>query len=347
MLFFKMKIAILTPRYLPQINGNTTTVERLVIGLKNKKILTKVIDLSTIKNNKKILKIIKKFYPDIILGIHAFKSGVIALEISRKLKKPLVMIVSGTDANHDLLNKERRKKIVNVLTNSQKIIVFHKSIKFKVIQNLPSSKNRIRIIKQSVRLERKKFDLRKKLKLSKNDFVFLLPAGIRKIKYQNFCIDGFKRIHSKYNNVKVVIAGPVLEKDFAHSFFNKIKNLKWIYYLDKIPHDSMFYAMKSADVVMNTSISEGGMSNGVLEAMYVGKPVLASNIGGNSSIIKNNFNGLLFNSKRDFFKKAEQLIKDKKLRDRLGKKSKEILRKNFSFKEEIRKYVKVYEGILD
>ena len=341
-----MKIAILTPRYLPQINGNTTTVNRLVIGLKNKKILTKVIDLSTIKNNKKILNIIKKFNPDIIHGIHAFKSGVIALEISRKLKKPLVMIVSGTDANHDLLNKERRKIIVNVLTNSQKIIVFHKSIKNKVIKNLPSSKNRMRIIKQSVKLERKKFDLRKKLNLRKNDFVFLLPAGIRKIKYQNFCVDGFKRIHSKYNNVKVIIAGPVLEKDFANSFFNKIKELDWIYYLKKIPHDKMFYAMKSSDVILNKSVSEGGMSNAVLEGMYIGKPVLASNIEGNRSIIKDNFNGFLFNSEDDFVKKATILIKNKKLRQRLGKKAKEILRKNFSFKGEIDSYIDIYQNIV-
>jgi len=139
----------------------------------------------------------------------------------------------------------------------------------------------------------------------------------------------------------------VLDKEFADKFFKKIKSLVWVIYLSKIPHDKIFYAMKSADVVMNTSISEGGMSNAVLEAMYVGKPVLASNIEGNSSIIKNNFNGLLYDSKRDFYKKAEQLIKDKKLRDRLGNKSKEILRKTFSFKEEIRKYVEVYEAILD
>ena len=43
---------------------------------------------------------------------------------------------------------------------------------------------------------------------------------------------------------------------------------------------------------MNTSVSEGGMSNVVLEAMYIGKPVLASSIEGNSSIIKDNFSGL-------------------------------------------------------
>ena len=330
-----MKIAILTPTYLPSINGNTTTVNRLVSGLNKKKIFTKVIATSKIKSNKDILKIVKKFNPDIIHAFHASKSGPIALEIAKELKKPLLVTITGTDVNHDLFNRQRRNSVIDVLNHAKNIVVFHKSIKTILIKNLPTSKNKIKIIKQSVKLEKKKYDLRKKLKLDRNHFVFLLPAGIRKVKYQNFCIEGFKRVHLKYPNVKVVLSGPVLEENFANSFFKKIKNLKWIYYLDKIPHDSIFYAMKSTDVVLNKSVSEGGMSNAVLEAMYIGKPVLASNIEGNRSIIKDNYNGLLFSSENDFFKKAGALIKNKKLRERLGRKAKEILRKNFSFKEEI------------
>jgi len=172
----------------------------------------------------------------------------------------------------------------------------------------------------------------------------LLPAGIRKVKYQNFCIDGFKKIHNNYPYIKVVLCGPILEKDYAKEFFSQIKNFDWIYYLKGIPHNKIYNSLKSADVVMNTSFSEGGMSNSVLEAMYIGKPVLASDIEGNRSIIKDNFNGLLFSSEKDFIKKSEMLIKNKKLRERLGKNSQEILKKNFSFKEEIDSYVKVYES---
>ncbi|MCH8004007.1 MAG: glycosyltransferase family 4 protein [Nanoarchaeota archaeon] len=338
-----MKIAILTPKYLPQINGNTTTVNRLVIGLKNKKILTKVIDLSKLKNENHILKIIEKFNPDIVHAFHAYKSGPIALGVAKKLKKPLLVTITGTDVNHDLFNKERKNKVIDVLKYSKKIVVFHKSIKNKLIKNNNRLKNKIIIIKQSVKLERKKFNLRKKLGLNNNDFVFLILAGIRDIKYHFLYINEFKKLNSKYNNIKLIISGPVLDQNFMNNLFNRIKDIDWIYYLEGIPHDKIFYTIKSTDVVMNISISEGGMSNSVLEAMYCGKVVLASNIDGNKSIIKDNFNGLLFNSKNDFIKKAEMLIKNKKLRLRLGKKSKEILKKNFSFKEEIEDYVGVYE----
>ena len=340
-----MKIAILTPKYLPQINGNTTTVDRLVTGLKSKKITTYVIDLSAIKDDKKILIIIKKFNPDIIHSFHDYKSGPIAVEIAKKLRKPLVVTITGTDANHDIFKRGSKKKVVDVLKYSKKIVVFHKTIRNKLIKNISNLNSKIIIIKQSVKLEKKKYNLRKKIGLSNDDFIFLLPAGIREVKYHNFCIEGFKKIHSKYSNVKVVLCGLVLEKDFADSFFKKIKNLDWIYYLKGIPHNKIYYTLKSADVVMNTSLSEGGMSNAVLEAMYIGKPVLASNIEGNRSIIKDNFNGLLFGSEKEFIKKADMLIKNKKLRNKLGKKAQIILKKNFSFKNEIEGYLKAYKDI--
>lgn len=340
-----MKITIFTPKYLPSINGNTTTVSRIVTGLKSKKIKTQVINISKLKNKQKALNSIRKFNPDIIHAFHSYKTGPIALEISKKLKKPLLVNVTGTDANHDLNNKKRKKAIEKVLVNAKKIIAFHSSIKARVVGKIPSAKSKFRIIKQSVKLERKKFDLRKRLNLSNKDFVFLLPAGIRKIKYQNFCIRGFKKIHSKHPNVKVITSGPILEKDFAKQFFRKIKNLDWFYHIE-IPHDKIYYALKSVDVALNKSISEGGMSNAVLEALYTGKPVLASNIEGNRSVIKNNINGFLFSKEKDFIQKADKLVKNKKLRQRLGKKAKEFFNKNFSYKKEIDSYVKVYEKII-
>jgi len=340
-----MKIAILTPKYLPQINGNTTAVDRLVLGLNSKKISTKVIDLSTIKDNNRILKIIEKFNPDIVHAFHAFKSGPVALDIAKKLKRPLLVTITGTDVNHDLFNKERRNKVISVLDYAGRIVVFHKSIKNKLLYNSTKLKNKIIIIKQSVKLERKKYNLRENLGLNNNDFVFLILAGIRDIKYHFLYINEFKKLKSKYNHIKLIISGPVLDQNFMNNIFESIKNIDWIYYLKGVPHDKIFYTVKSADVVMNTSISEGGMSNSVLEAMYCGKVVLASNIEGNRSIIKDEFNGLLFKSENEFFKKAEKLIKDKKLRERLGKNSKDILKKNFSFKEEIGGYVRVYGAI--
>jgi len=255
--------------------------------------------------------------------------------------------ITGTDINHDLFKKNRKNKVIEVLKYSKKIVVFHKSIKNKLIKNSTTSNNKINIIKQSVKLERKKYDLRRILGLNNNDIVFLILAGIRDIKYHFFYINEFKKLNSKYNNIKLVISGPVLDQNFMNDLFNRIKNIGWIYYLNGIPHDKIFYTLNSADVVMNISISEGGMSNSVLEAMYCGKAILASNIEGNKSIIKNNFNGLLFNSEIDFFKKAETLIKNKNLRDRLGRKAQEVLRKNFPFKEEVKDYVRVYGDILN
>ena len=88
------------------------------------------------------------------------------------------------------------------------------------------------------------------------------------------------------------------------------------------------------------------MANAVLEAMSVGKPVLASSIEGNISVINNNHTGLIFRNKNGFYRKAEKLILDKKLRDKLGKNAKNFIKKNFHYRDEINSYVKAYGDVL-
>ena len=46
-----------------------------------------------------------------------------------------------------------------------------------------------------------------------------------------------------------------------------------------------------ADVVLNSSASEGGMANSVLEALAVGRAVLAADIPGNCSVIEHGVTG--------------------------------------------------------
>jgi glycosyltransferase involved in cell wall biosynthesis len=93
--------------------------------------------------------------------------------------------------------------------------------------------------------------------------------------------------------------------------------------------------LRVVDVVVNSSLSEGGMSNAVLEAMSRGVAVLASDIEGNRSIIVDEVDGLLFTSEDDFERKAERLIVDPDLRRRLGRQAQAKIEREFSPKREI------------
>jgi glycosyltransferase involved in cell wall biosynthesis len=105
--------------------------------------------------------------------------------------------------------------------------------------------------------------------------------------------------------------------------------------------------MRIVDIMVNSSFSEGGMSNAVLEAMSQGVAVLASDIEGNQSVIVDEVDGLLFTSEDDFERKAERLILDSDLRRRLGKQAKEKIEREFSREKEIDAYERFYRDLLD
>mgnify|MGYP001597617056 CR=1 FL=1 len=338
-----MKIAIITPSYPPSIGGNATTSARLADGLKARGISTIIFLPEQLKEQKNPEKL-EKFRPDIVQAFHAYKSGIIGSEICKKLGIPMVVTITGTDVNINLFQDEKKDKVKGILNFAKAIVVFHKSMMEKIVKELPHIKNKIKIIKQTVKLKHKHCEIRKKLGISKNDIVFFLPAAIRQIKYENFHLDEFIKLNKKYS-IKLVLAGPVLDENFAKGFLDEIKKHKWIYYIPKIPHDEIKCVFEDIDVALNTSITEGGMANAVLEAMSIGKPVLASAIEGNKSIIKNGHNGLIFQNKDDFYKKAEKLILDENLRVGLGKNAKNFIRKNFHYEDEINDYIKIYKKL--
>ncbi len=336
-----MKILIITPSYPPEISGNATTASRIVEGLNEKGIDT-LVCISKDFPKKECVDKVKKFDPDIIHAFHAYKSGVNALELKKIIRKPLIVTITGTDINHDIFNKNKKDYVIDVLKGSDCITVFHESIKRKVRRFYD---NEITIIKQSVRLKDDKCDIRAKLNLSEKDIIFFVPSALRKIKYGYFYLDRLGQLKTLFPGLKVIVAGRAIEKRFAKAFLGRIEGLSWIRYIEKIPHEKMKCVFEDIDIVLNSSISEGGMSNSVLEAMSVAKPVLASDIEGNRSIIMDNLNGMLFADKEEFSQKAKQLIKDEQLRKAVGKKAKQIIETRFRFADEINSYIDCYKKI--
>jgi glycosyltransferase involved in cell wall biosynthesis len=98
--------------------------------------------------------------------------------------------------------------------------------------------------------------------------------------------------------------------------------------------------------VINSSQSEGGMANSVLEAMSRGRAVLVSDIEGNRTVVRDGIDGLLFDSEAEFSEKAERLIREPQLQQELGRKAREKIEQEFSREGEIQEYLQLYEQAL-
>lgn len=86
----------------------------------------------------------------------------------------------------------------------------------------------------------------------------------------------------------------------------------------------------------------------VLEAMALGKPILASHIGGLSELVEDGKTGLLFEAGNveELKEKMLFLWKNKDLRLKLGKKAREKAEKEFSLEKHCKELLNIYEKIL-
>jgi trehalose synthase len=95
---------------------------------------------------------------------------------------------------------------------------------------------------------------------------------------------------------------------------------------------------RRAAVILQKSIREGfGLT--VAEAMWKGTPVIGGNVGGIRYQIEDGVNGFLVSSVEEAAGRVVQLVKDRKLREELGKKAKETVRQKFLLTRYLEQYL--------
>ncbi len=128
-------------------------------------------------------------------------------------------------------------------------------------------------------------------KFNKDTFNFLCVGELSKRKNQKMIILAFSDIIKNNLNASLTFAGDGKNfnycKNLAHSLGIE-KNINFLGHCDDV-----FSLYKNADCVVSASFSEGLPFN-IMEALYCGIPVIASNIKGHSDLIVNSENGMLF-----------------------------------------------------
>jgi glycosyltransferase involved in cell wall biosynthesis len=92
-----------------------------------------------------------------------------------------------------------------------------------------------------------------------------------------------------------------------------------------------------AAVVLQKSLREGfGLT--VAEAMWKGTPVIGGNVGGIRYQIEDGVNGFLVSSIEETAERIVELINNKELRDEMGNKAHETVRRNFLLTRYLEQY---------
>ena len=340
------RIALLAPFAFPSVRGNAVTADRVARGLRQRGVELRLWDLSATPEAE-VEVAVEAYRPGVIHAFHAFRVGPFALRLARRMELPLVVTLTGTDVNHDLFDPERAPAVRRVLEGAATTVVFHGSIGERVAATLPDVRSRLVVVPQAAALpEGEPFDLAVRWSLPDDRLLIVLPGGIRTVKRPRLPLAPLGRLVARRPELRLLYAGPILDADEGQALLAALADRPWTRFLGVVPHAQMASLLAQADVVLNCSLSEGGMANSVLEALAAGRAVLAADIEGNHSLIEDDVTGLLFRSDDELEAQAARLAADPVLRARLGAAGRARVTTLYPPEREISGYVEVYRRLL-
>src|SRR5687767_7079460 len=327
-----MTVAVLAPFAFPAVRGNAVTVQRIVAGLRARDVAVSLWDVSA-TSEAAVAAEVERSRPVLIHAFHALRAGMLALRLARRLEVPLVVTLTGTDANHELLDPDNAPQVRRVLEGASVVTAFDASIVEHVAGILPDLRVRLVVVPQAVRFpDAAPFEVQAYWPLPADRVLFALPA--------------FDRVVAAEPRVRLLYAGPVLDRAEGAALALALAERPWARHIGAVPHAAMPSLLAQADVVVNCSISEGGMANSVLEAMALGRAVLAADIPGNRALVDDGTTGLRFRSAEELEAAALRLARDGALRVRLGEAARARVERDYPPAREIDGYVAIYRRLV-
>lgn len=187
----------------------------------------------------------------------------------------------------------------------------------------------------------------------KTSFRFLYLANFIQGKGQDYALMAFHAIHTQIPDWKLHFVGGDMGLKKNQIFLQELvatavrmgisEKISWSGFTDDVEKE-----YKDADIVLNFSESES-FSITCLEALFYGRPLIASNSGGPAEIIDHNKSGLLVTN-RETDEMAESMVRlalDRNFRDDLAANARASVREKFSIEKTSFRMKRVYDHILN
>ena len=183
----------------------------------------------------------------------------------------------------------------------------------------------------------------KKVKNKNEDILKLISIG-RLIKLKNFIllIEAAEILRDENVDVMIIGEGPEMGHLLKAIEHRGLENVRII---NEMRKEELLKLMASYDLLVQPSLMEG-MPNVVLESLACGMPCLVSDIPGHREIIKENYNGFLFDPyhKSDLCSKISHILEDKHALEEMRENCRDTARR-FSLEKKIDRYLEIYQGL--
>lgn len=187
-----------------------------------------------------------------------------------------------------------------------------------------------------------KENLKQELKIDDKSVVCTYVAELNKNKNQQLLIKAIKRLKDDNNNVTLLLVG---KGKYEQRLLKLIKKLNIEDDVKLLGYRSDIVKILSiTDIYLASSLREGLPVN-VMEAMYMGLPIIAVDNRGHRELVQHNENGFIVEQnsamENNMSSYLNLLVNDRKLRYKFGKDSKEKV-KEYTLKNVIENMKKIY-----
>lgn len=334
-----MKVLLMTPSPTSLHLGGIATVGRYREGLQQRGHLCELFGGTSEGGLKQSLEgTIGRFKPDIVHAHDAARCGVQLLG----LRTPWLVSLSGEDLHHDMVDDARGALVCEVLRRAHRVLVPNEAAGAVVEARVPEAVGKIDVVpRAAIKLQTGGTDLRRSLGIPRQRFLVFLPGGLRPIKGQHRALSLVRVLRAAGADVEMILAGPEQDAAYAAEVRAQAELQPGVRVLPTLAHDRMGAAYIDADVVLNTSLSEGAAPT-ILEAGVLARPVIAADVPGNRDLIRHKETGLLFGDEEQMAKQVLALYRNRSAAGALGVRIREDFQRRFGEAREVAALLSAY-----
>ncbi len=278
-----------------------------------------------------------------VMHSHEFDAIVHGACVAALTRVPLVATIHG---KHYYWQKWRRRMAYRFISRIATVVTVSNDLKTFVSRMTGISQERIQVIYNGVRPLAKCRDeenkvLRQELQISEGTQVVAVIGNLYPVKGHRFLIDAMPTVLRQFPNTALLFAGRGELESELRKHVERLglsKNVHFLGLRQDIPR-----LLGVIDLLAMPSLSEG-LSMAILEAMSVGKPVLATSVGGNSELVVHRQSGVLV-PPEDSNALAEgliQILSDPVAAQQMGKAGEQRVQQYFGLSAMVRKYETLY-----
>lgn len=291
---------------------------------------------------KEFNKLLKKIEPDILHSHYATSYGLLG---ALSNFHPFIISVWGSDVLEFPKKSPIHKKLIKFNFKKADFICSTSQVMAREIKKYTKKK----VLLTPFGIDYKKFRPIQELKPKEKIIIGTIKTLEKKYGIHHL-IQAFSLLKKKHPSIplELHIGGEGSLKEELQKLSEKLGIRNKTKFLGYIPHEKVPEIINSFSVSVFLSESESfGVS--VLESEACQVPVVVSDVGGLPEVMRDKKTGFIV-SKKDpegAVKKIEELILDKDLRERMGRRARDFVIENYNWQENIKIIENLYKKILN